>query len=496
MNRKQLTRSLSILALLLVVVSIVDSFSVEKKNSLTRSKVFKNTLSDFKALDDCKSGTAAKRILESALQDEEEPSLYNSVKITPGASSRGISDGDLRIQTRLTNNKYDIFDLIDLSGNRDADRASLGITCLTLASVSSAIVANQSLNGIPEILRFLIVWALCFSPFVYIGYGIALPEELQSFLQQLQSNLFPAYRQRMIQHEAGHLLMGHLLGLPVAGYQTNAMQNAVTLHPLADPDLASDRASQLGFDAAPSSKASAEKDSDSLSAFDAPFYSKEGRGAWLMEERSVFREKKNYTDVWKLSTQNDPKQAWPFRGFDEKTLDQLTVIAVAGVCAEILALGNAQGGIADYALLRSIFASAEIDEREADHRIRFALGFTLSQLRKHIHALDAVAAVMERDGTTSECVLAIETCTTGENSSDYEIQRRADLQGKANLLEKLLIGGDDNSIDTSQTDMVEGKGGGYRKETFRLTGDDPLYAALVVAGGFLLWALSGGISLH
>ena len=43
----------------------------------------------------------------------------------PGASDRAISDGDLAIQTKIRNQKYGIFDLIDLVGDRDADRQIL-----------------------------------------------------------------------------------------------------------------------------------------------------------------------------------------------------------------------------------------------------------------------------------------------------------------------------------------------------------------------------------
>lgn len=173
------------------------------RGSPTRLQASSINVSDLdKKLKSCQSAREASRILESALGSTENGCLYNSVSIPPGAAAKGLSDGDLAIQTRLANKKYRIVDLIELSGDRDADRASLAIFCLMLASTGSALVANQSLPG-PEIVRFLVVWLFSFAPLAFVGYGIATPEKLQTALVALQRNVFPAYRRRMLQHEAG-----------------------------------------------------------------------------------------------------------------------------------------------------------------------------------------------------------------------------------------------------------------------------------------------------
>lgn len=164
-----------------------------------------------KRLDQCTSGSVARELLEKFTGDD---SLYQSISIPAGASERGISDGDLAIQTKIRNKKYDIFDLIDLNGDRDADRASAGVFGVFLASSFSAIVANESLPG-PEILRFVVVWILSFAPLALVGFGIATPENLQAVLVSIQRELFPTYRKRMVQHEAGHFLLSHLLGYPI-----------------------------------------------------------------------------------------------------------------------------------------------------------------------------------------------------------------------------------------------------------------------------------------
>jgi hypothetical protein len=462
-------------------------------------------LKSLKQLDNCNSGIVARRILEQATTTSEF-SLYNSISIPPGASDRGISDGDLAIQTKIRNKKYGIMDLIDLNGDRDADRASAGVLGVFLASSFSAIAANENLPG-PEIVRFVVVWILSFTPLALVGYGIATPENLQTLLVSIQRELFPTYRKRMIQHEAGHFLMAHLLGFPIQGYSANAVKNAVEFYPLNDPNVGLDRASQLGFDTQRQSTPARSDDfyTQPASNPDAPFFSKEGRGAQVVETQSVFRNVKNYTDnpFLKLPSQMEPTKSWPYRGFDHGTVDQLAVVSVAGVCAEILAFGNAEGGVADFSQLRQIFASAEpeLTERDMDNRIRFSLGFTITQLRLHLGALDALAAVMERGGSVSECVAAIEQCSNVSGSDgilgDYDVRRRQQFRSVGvTLWEKLLLG--EKNADTEETRYVEGRGGGYKedkRQLIQITGDDPIYIALGIAFMFLAWAANGGLTL-
>lgn len=458
-------------------------------------------------LNDCTSTNEARQVLEQSLPKNGEEggrgSLYNSLFIPAGASERTISDAELAIQTKIRNKRYSIMELIELNGDSDADRASLSLVCVMVASVGLAIAANQSLPG-PEILRFAVVLALSFSPLTFVGYGIATPEKLQKVLISLQRALFPVYRKRMLQHEAGHFLMGHLLGYPVQKYQANAVKNAVEFFPFNDPNAGRDRAAMLGFDVGTTTES---YKSDQLpterEAQDVPYFSRDGRGAEQLTEQSVFRNAKNYTkDAFlKLQSAYEPSNAWPYRGFDSMTLDKLAVVSVAGVCAELLAFGNAEGGYADFSQLRQIFNSAntDMDETAMENRMRYAIGYAMSQLRLHVGALDALAEAMERDSTVSECVVAIESCSNvgGLNifGSDFDEQRRERFRSEdVGLLEQLALGR--KNADVEEDRYVEGKGGGYKRSSlFSLSGDDPLYAALAVSLLFLVWASAGGLSL-
>lgn len=472
------------------------------------------------SLSDCETGTSARKVLDLALLGSDENDdddggasssssssvLYGSARIPRGASDRTISDADLAIQTNVRNSKYTVTDLIELNGDRDADRAALSLLCVTIAGSVSALIAQQNLPG-PDIVRFLVAWALSFSPLAFVGVGMAIPSELQSFLVSVQRYAFPAYRKRMVQHEAGHFLLGHLLGMPIKGYRANAVRNAVEFYPLSDDDVGRDRAAMLGFDGKRNVESLSEEEYVEPTKGDGSFFGEGGRGSSDVAAQSVFRNAKNYTadPFLKLPSQNEPTNSWPYRGFDHDALDRLAVISVAGVCSEILAFGNAEGGYADLSQLRQLFGSAEppLNEKEMDNRIRFALGYATSQLRLNLGALDALADVMARDGSVAECVSAIERCEdpTGAagllgSAGEYERKRREKMRlENVGWLERLALGGGKN-VDAVDDGVVEGKGGGDRKPKFAMTGDDPLYAAAAASFAFFVWASNGGLSLH
>jgi len=144
----------------------------------------------------------------------------------------------------------------------------------------------------------------------------------------------------------------------------------------------------------------------------------------------------------------------------------------------------------------------ELDTKERENRIRHALAYAMSQLRSNLGALDALVDAMQNDASVEECVLAIEQCTNPSGatlvltSRERERERREQIRSEGvNPFEKILLG-TGKSVDDDDLGVIEGKGGGDRKPTFSLTGDDPFYAALAVAAIFFAWASAGGLSLH
>ncbi len=467
-------------------------------------------------LDKCKSGTLARQIISQTFplsistenNDNTKIPLYNSISIPKGASVLSISDAELAIQTNIRNNKYPIMDLIELNGDKDIDRASLALLSIFIGSTLSAIAIQNSIyihNILPDIIIFVIVWIISFFPLIFVGLGLSIPNELYSTLIYIQSSFFPLYKQRMIHHEAGHFLIGYLVGMPIKGYKTNnVVKNAVEFYPLRDDDVGKNKASLLGFDSNNNSNGSV--NNDEYSNYDnngnVGYFEKGGRGEDITSAQSVFRNKKDYANnpFLKISNENDVKQSWPYRGFDHGTIDKLAIVSVAGVCSEILSFGNAEGGLADLNQLRQILINAEpaLNEREMENVIKYSIGYTMGQLRRYLGALDSLIEVMERDGSVAECIMAIENCDNVSGATvmgSYEKVRREEIQSKGlGFVERLFLG--EKNADTEDKSVIYGKGGGDRKKGFQLTGDDPFYAALATAAFFLVWASSGGLTLH
>lgn len=469
-------------------------------------------------LNTCKSGTTARQILIEALVapnvNSDNPNinsaLFNSLKIPPLASSKFLSDAELAIQTQIRNQKRNVLELIETNGDADADRASLFLLGLMIASPITSIQIQQLSNSViflPDILRFVLVWLFAFFPLIFVGAGLAIPQTLQGQLMTLQGLFFPSYNKRMIQHEAGHLLMGHLLGLPVQNYQvnTNAIRKAVEFYPLADENVGRSRAQTLGFDKLKSSDSNNEYNNDNnYVPSDRPFFSEGGKADQLLQ-RSVFADAPSEDKYEKykikkslVTPENDPTSVWPYRKLDDATMDILAVVSMAGVVSEILTFGNAQGGNADIAQLTAFLKSNGCTDDEIENKIRYAIGYNFSQLRRHLGVLDEVADVMEQGGSVSECVLVMESCEEVAGKSTvmqkYEDLRKEKFEQEWNILEKVLLGR--RNINGDRTDVIEGKGGGDIKEKFALTGDDPLYAAGALALIFFVWAASGGLTLH
>ena len=274
------------------------------------------------------------------------------------------------------------------------------------------------------------------------------------------------------------------VGLPIKEYQANSIKNAVEFYPFADSNFGSDRAKLLGFDNRQDAQEEDDYQYDSLKS-DIPFFAEGGRGDQLLD-RSVFRDSstKDRFAASKLPNKVRPKSVWPYRGFDPKLVDKFTVISLAGVCSEIISYGNAEGGFADLSQLKQLFYNAELElsEREMDNRIKYAISFGIAQLKLNLGVLDDLVKIMERDGSVTECCLAIEQSMNmhGITGAEYEQKRKEQITNDVGLFERIIFFRD---TSTSNQSLIN------------LEGDDPFYIAGALAFSFFIWASNGGLTL-
>jgi len=135
---------------------------------------------------------------------------------------------------------------------------------------------------LPDALRLPLSAAVATLPFGLLGLSVARPDTLRVALSAF-AFLSPDQRRRLIYHEAGHFLVGHLAGLRVAGYTVGAAGSAVRF-------TDQDASSRFGGDGA-------------------------GAGA-------------------------------------DAAVDAIAVVSMAGLAAEVVACGSAEGGLDDLAQLR------------------------------------------------------------------------------------------------------------------------------------------------
>ena len=123
--------------------------------------------------------------------------------------------------------------VIGVYGSAQADKIAAVTMGVIFGAMASATVAQAWCPG-PDIVRFSVVWALASVPYAFLTLGIQLPGLVQTLITRSYVVLFPSYRMRLLRHEAGHMLVGHLLGLPCAAVAANSAAAAVQVRAARD----------------------------------------------------------------------------------------------------------------------------------------------------------------------------------------------------------------------------------------------------------------------
>jgi len=253
------------------------------------------------------------------------------------------------------------YENLGLDGEADAQLISSVTTGLVFAGAAGGALVIQELPG-PDIIRWSLSASLICSPYAFLSLGLATPRFLQGGVARVRSIVSPEYRERMLRHEAGHFLVGHLVGLPVASYSAAAAESAVEVA-LNDGTRAGTR--EHGGEAGPA---------------------------------------------------EDP----------EELLNALAIVSLAGVVAECLCFGKAEGGLADLSQLqqfqdsllpRAAMAAADNKEerkrqrrrRDEDqrNRVRWAAVQAYLLLHENGALFERLVQAMGRNASPEECICAM-----------------------------------------------------------------------------------------
>ena len=101
---------------------------------------------------------------------------------------------------------------------------------LGVVVIASGICAVGSLALIGGNLGASLTYLFAVFPILFLGVGSSSPGIISGVLEVIKTRTDPQYEERRLYHEAAHFLVGYLLGIPIAGYNTDAVAPEVVLY--------------------------------------------------------------------------------------------------------------------------------------------------------------------------------------------------------------------------------------------------------------------------
>lgn len=276
----------------------------------------------------------------TSMRQAQAPAPKPLLRASAKLSYQRVSELEARIYSRQLLR----YSNLGLDGESDMQATSVVTGALVVGGAASGALAVQELPG-PDIVRWCVSALLICSPFFFLTLGLTSPTVVQRAISSVR-RLSPAYRARMLRHEAGHFMVGHLVGLPVVSFSANAASSAV----------------ECGL----------------------PVYAQaedEGTTNLLPQE-------------------------------DE--LNRFAVVSLAGIVAECLCFGQAEGGLADLSALNREQMRARVlgddDERNEDerNRVRWAAVQAYALLHGNGAAFERLVCAMSAGLTVAQCEAALE----------------------------------------------------------------------------------------
>ena len=107
---------------------------------------------------------------------------------------------------------------LGLRRERDADRTVSAVGAAAVGGVIASLgLADPAADALPPTLHAALGGAAMAMPFATLGLSVSAPDLLNRLLVTLWRS-DPRYRRRLAYHEAGHFLVGYLVGLEVDSY--------------------------------------------------------------------------------------------------------------------------------------------------------------------------------------------------------------------------------------------------------------------------------------
>lgn len=169
-----------------------------------------------------------------------------------------------------------------------------------------------------------------------------------SGFETVYQKIFPEYKKKIIYHEAGHFLLAYLLGIPVRGCVTNAWEARKY------PDI-------------------------------------KGQAGTIFYDPKLADELLN-------------------QKITRSSLDRMSVVIMAGIAAEAIRFGKAEGGAADEQSLVGFLTSIQPPWNilRIQGQARWAAMQAILLIREHEKAYDALCIALEEGKSVGDAILAIE----------------------------------------------------------------------------------------
>lgn len=109
-----------------------------------------------------------------------------------------------------------------------------------------------------------------------------------------------------------------------------------------------------------------------------------------------------------------------------KDIDRYSIVVTAGIAAEAMAIGSAEGGAADIAALQQLFTLLvkSWDPQRIQSQIRWGTTQAFLLLREHKDAYNALCEVLEKGGSMGSAITAIENALPSELPAEERERRK------------------------------------------------------------------------